>query len=118
MNDLNGQRADTPEQHTVEVDQLLDRARKAGTDAEREKLANEGLAMARNLTYDEGIVRASIQLGEICARANRNEEALQHYLLVEAKVKNKGSGAKILTVYRALGDIFLGEKVISYAGCY
>ena len=118
MNDLNGQRADTPEQHTVEVDQLLDRARKAGTDAEREKLANEGLAMARNLTYDEGIVRASIQLGEICARANRNEEALQHYLLVEAKLKNKGSGANLLTVYRALGDIFLREKLFSYACRY
>ncbi len=118
MNELNGQRADTPEQHTVEVDQLLDRARKAGTDAEREKLANEGLAMARNLTYDEGIVRASIQLGEICARANRNEEALQHYLLVEAKLKNKGSGANLLTVYRALGDIFLREKLFSYACRY
>ena len=54
---LYSQRADTPEQHTVEVDNLLERARKAGTDADRETLAKEGLSLARNISYDEGIVR-------------------------------------------------------------
>ncbi len=115
---LYSQRADTPEQHTVEVDNLLERARKAGTDAEREPLAKEGLSLARNISYDEGIVRAAIMLGDLCARANRNEEALQHYLLAEAKLQNKGSVDNLLIVYRALGDIFFREKLYSYACRY
>lgn len=96
----------------------MDRARNAGTDAERETLANEGLSIARNIPYDEGIVRASVLLGDLCARASRNEEALQHYLLAEAKLQNRGRVDQLLVVYRALGDIFLREKLYSYACRY
>ncbi len=97
---------------------MLDRAGKAGTDAEREKLAKEGLNLARTLSYNEGIIRAAMQLGDVCARANRTEEALQHYLLAEAKLENRGRTDQLLTVYRALGDIFLHEKLYSYAYRY
>ncbi|MCB0573724.1 MAG: hypothetical protein KDC61_04065, partial [Saprospiraceae bacterium] len=113
-----GQQADIPEQQTLEVDRLLERARTAKQDDEREQLANEGLSLARNMSYNNGIIAASMLLGEVCARNGRNEEALQHYLLAEAKLQNRGRVDQMLVVNRALGDIFLREKLYSYACRY
>ncbi|MCB0529852.1 MAG: hypothetical protein KDC65_15350, partial [Saprospiraceae bacterium] len=113
-----GQQADIPEQQTLEVDRLLERARTAKQDDERELLANEGLSLARNMSYNNGIIAASMLLGEVCARNGRNEEALQHYLLAEAKLQNRGRVDQMLVVNRALGDIFLREKKNSYACRY
>ncbi|MCB9355279.1 MAG: hypothetical protein H6575_11990 [Lewinellaceae bacterium] len=113
-----GQQADIPEQQTLEVDRLLERARTAKQDDERELLANEGLSLARNMSYNNGIIAASMLLGEVCARNGRNEEALQHYLLAEAKLQNRGRVDQMLVVNRALGDIFLREKLYSYACRY
>jgi class 3 adenylate cyclase len=104
------------EQGMFEADKLLEQAKKAGTDPEREELAVRSLSLARELTYNQGIVRASMLLGEICTRTGKTEAALQHYLEAESKLQS-GSPA-LLAVNRALGDIFFQEKLYSYARRY
>lgn len=118
INPLQSQRADNHDQNPVEADNLLQRARQAGTDKEREVLATQSLNLSRNLAYNDGIIGASILLGELCARYNRNEEALQHYLMAEAKLQKRGKSETLQNVYGALGDIFLREKLYSYACRY
>ena len=104
------------EQGMFEADKLLEQAKKAGADPEREELAARSLSLARELTYNQGIIRASMLLGEICTRTGKTEAALQHYLEAESKLQ-AGSPA-LLTVNRALGDIFFHEKLYSYARRY
>lgn len=115
---LQGQGLDDIERNTEEVDHLLDNAKSAQSDTQKEDLANQGLSRARSLRYDGGIARASILLGEICARSNRTAEALQHYLEAEAKVEAAGNNALLLAVRSALGDLFLKEKMFGAARRY
>ncbi len=110
---------DFPGHNTFEADNLLDRARQAGSDAERENFAKQSLDIASQLTYNDGIIRASILLGEICTRTGKTEEALQYYLQAEAKINATGGGGSALTtVYRALGDIFYKDKLYNHARHY
>ncbi|MBV6440806.1 MAG: hypothetical protein EPGJADBJ_02479 [Saprospiraceae bacterium] len=92
-----------------EADNLLDRARLAATDAERETLATESLKIARDLSYNDGVVRASIFLGEVCDRSGKTVAALQHFL--EAESKLQAGSPSMLVVNRTLGDIFFREKL-------
>lgn len=101
-----------------EVDQILDKARRSDGDTEREALINQGLATARTLRYDEGIARASVMLGEICARSGRTAAALQHYLEAEAKLEAAGKSPMLLAVRTALGDLFFREKLYGAARRY
>jgi adenylate cyclase len=116
FNHLYSQPTADSEQSTFEADNLLDKARQAGTDLEREELATRSLSMSRDLTYNQGIVRASILLGEVCTRSGKTEAALQHYLEAESKLQ---SGSPLLpTVNRALGDIFFQENLYKHAFRY
>ncbi len=112
------------EHSTVEVDNLMNNARNSPSDAEMYSLAGQSLAIARDLRYDGGIVRASILLAEVCVRTNRTEEALQHYLEAEEKLSPSGGNtavplllnkSSLLAVYSGLGDLFLQEKLYDNA---
>mgnify|MGYP000148817464 CR=1 FL=1 len=115
---LQAQALDDIERSTVDVDEILDRARRSDSDSECEELAQRSLAIARSLRYDGGIVRASILLGEIYTRIGRSEEALQHYLEAEAKLENSGNRPAQLAVKTAIGDLFFGEKLYAPAHRY
>ena len=101
-----------------EVDQILDKAKRSDGDTERETLINQGLATARALRYDAGIARASVMLGEMCARSGRTAAALQHYLEAEAKLEAEGNSTMLLAVRTALGDLFFREKLFGAARRY
>ena len=74
--------------------------------------------MARSLRYDGGIIRSSLLLGEVCARAGKTEQALQYYLEAEAKILSTGNRAAQLAVQNALGDLFFQEKLYTNARRY
>lgn len=112
------QPTDELEHSTVQVDNLLDKARHAPKDNEIESLANQSLSIARSLRYDGGIVRASILLGEVCARNGRTEDAMQHYLEAEDKVRSGNNKPMLPVIYRALGDLFFKEKLYANAHRY
>ncbi|GAB4487789.1 MAG: hypothetical protein OHK0019_03350 [Saprospiraceae bacterium] len=98
---------------TLEADILLDKARQSNADTERETLATESLRIARQLSYNDGVVRSSIFLGEVCTRLGKTEAALQHYLEAESKLQ-PGSPSLPL-VNRALGDIFWQGSLYRHA---
>jgi len=114
---LQSQGLDDIERNTEEVDTVLEKAKQANDDAEKERLATQSLSLARTLRYDGGIARASIVLGEVYARSGRTSEALQHYLEAEAKVSESNQPA-LLNIRTALGDIFFHEKLYSTARRY
>jgi len=115
---LNGQSLEEIERSTVEVDNILERARASDSDTEKERLATQTLNMARSLRYDGGIIRSSIVLGEVSARTGKTEQALQYYLEAEAKVISTGNKVAQLSVQTALGDLFLKEKLYANARRY
>ena len=118
FNCLKAQTLDDIERSTVEVDHILDRAKRTDSDSEREELAQHSLSIARSLRYDGGIVRASIVLGETYTRIGRTEEALQHFLEAEAKLETSGNRPAQLTVKTAIGDLFFREKLYAPAHRY
>lgn len=105
--------ADPSGHSTFEADKLLDRARQATDHAERESWASQSLKIARDLSYNDGIVRASIFLGDLCDKTGKTEAALQHYLEAESKLQPGSPSLPI--VNRALGDIFLRENLHKHA---
>lgn len=113
------------EHSTFEVDNLLNRARDAGSDIEIYSLANQSLAISRDLRYDGGIVRASVLLAQVCARTGRTQDALRHYLGAEEKLSPGSISAPVvldkpalLEVYSGLGDLFFREKLYDNARRY
>ncbi|MDO8365338.1 MAG: adenylate/guanylate cyclase domain-containing protein [Saprospiraceae bacterium] len=118
FNCLQAQVLDEFEQSTVEVEQILDRAKHSDSDTEREQLGQKSLSLARSLRYDGGIIRASIFLGETYTRIGRTEEALQHYLEAEAKLETSGNQPSQLAVKTAIGDLFFNEKLYAPAHRY
>ena len=106
------------EQTTVEIDNLLQQARQASSEPERDELAGRALLLARDIHYDGGVVRASILLGEKAMRQGKVEAALQHYLEAESKVPATGNQATLVTINTALGDLFFREKLYETARRY
>jgi class 3 adenylate cyclase/tetratricopeptide (TPR) repeat protein len=115
---LNSQSLEEIERSTVEVDNVLDRARASDSDTEKERLATQTLNIARSLRYDGGIIRSSMLLGEVSARAGKTEQALQYYLEAEAKVISTGNRVAQLSIQTALGDLFFKEKLYENARRY
>ncbi|MCC6281937.1 MAG: hypothetical protein IT262_15140 [Saprospiraceae bacterium] len=115
---MSGQSLEEIERSTFDVDNILERARASDSDSERERLATQTLTMARSLRYDGGIIRSSLLLGEVCARAGKTEQALQYYLEAEAKILSTGNRAAQLAVQNALGDLFFQEKLYTNARRY
>lgn len=109
---------DEIERNTVEVDEILEQAKRSHSDSQREDLANRSLSMARSLRYDGGIIRASILLGEVFVRTGRPQEALQYYLEAEAKLENAGNRTLQQNVKTAIGDLFFEEKLYASARRY
>lgn len=113
-----GQSPEEIERSTIEVDMLLDKAKLAQNDAEKQSLATQSLNMARSLHYDGGIIKSSLILGEIDVRKGKSEDALQHYLTAEAKVQSNGNNTRLLEIYKAIGDLFTREKLYANARRY
>lgn len=122
---LPAQAVEELEHSTAEVDNLLENARSTASDAEKYGLANQSLSIARDLRYDGGIIRASILMAEVCARSNRTEEALQHYLEAEERLQPGSTQAPLqlnksglVSVYTGLGDLFFKENLFDSARRY
>jgi len=118
FNALQAQIFDDVEQSIAEVDFLYDQAKRSGSGSERERLAQQSLAIARSLRYDSGVIQALVLLGEVYARSGRPQEALAHYLEAEAKLENTDNRPLQLAVKTALGDLFLSEKIYASAHRY
>lgn len=104
-------------QATIRVEQLLDQAAQAKDDATIERYSRHALALARENNYDGGEARASLLVGQVCARTGRSEEALR--LLLEAE--DKAPTANIVlqaSIAQALGDFFFQEKLYDSARRY
>ncbi len=113
------------EHSTAEVDNLLQNAASSLSDADIYATATKALSMARDLRFNNGIVRASILLAQVCMRSKRTEEALQHYLEAEEKLGSDYAATPLLlnkpallAVYKGLGDLFAGEKLYDNARRY
>lgn len=122
---LSAQDVEELEHSTAEVDNLFEKARGLRSDAEMYATANQSLAIARDLRYDGGVVRASILLAQVCVRTNKVEEALQHYLEAEEKLQPGETQAPLLlnksaliTVYLGLGDLFFQQNLYDSARRY
>ena len=122
---LQAQGVEELEHSTVEVESLLENARNTPLDADIYVLATQALNIARDLRYDNGIIRASILVAQVCARTDRTEEALQHYLEAEEKLRPGGTSMPLLlnkpallAVYTGLGDLFTHEKLFDNAYRY
>lgn len=115
---LKAQGLEDVERSTVDVDRILDQAKRSDSDSEREELALQCIAMSRSLRYEGGIVAASTLLGETYARSGRTEEALQYYLEAEAKLEASGNRPAQLAVKTAIGDLFFQEKLYAPAHRY
>ena len=112
---MSSQNPEEIERSTVEVDNILDRARIVAGDLEKERLANQALKIANDLHYDGGAMRSLIILGEIAGRANDATRALQYYLEAEAKILNTGNSPAQAIAQTTLGDFFFKEKLYSNA---
>ena len=112
---LRSQTAEEREHATFEVDQLMEQAQRATSDSEKSELATRSLSLARELQYKGGIIRAAVLLGEVSARAGKAETALQYFLEAESKLQSTGNTVALLTVYRALGDLFFQDKLLNHA---
>ncbi|MCC7244360.1 MAG: hypothetical protein IT269_01660 [Saprospiraceae bacterium] len=106
------------ERTMIEVDDMLETAQKTGDKTQSEKFALQSLNMARSQRYDGGIIRADLFLGDLYAKAERNEEALQLYLEAESKVQNTLNRPAKLAVNTALGNLFFKEKLYGPARRY
>ncbi|MCS7036082.1 MAG: adenylate/guanylate cyclase domain-containing protein [Saprospiraceae bacterium] len=114
---LSAQVLDDLEYSVAQVEELLDRARAARSDAERYQLADLALSIARDLRYDGGIARAYLIMAQVRAQNGRPEEALQFFLEAEEKLTPTertpppvSDRAVLREVYTGIGDLFFREK--------
>ena len=115
---LHGQETKQAVHTNAEVDYLLQQIQQSHSAKDSGLLAKQGLDLARTLRYDDGVVRSSIILGEVNARAYKNEEALQNYLEAESKASAAKSKQVLIQIYSALGDLFFREKMFYHARRY
>ncbi len=116
---LNAQPSDYGELEAAfnQVETLLDQVNRATSDAEIERLARNALSVAQRARYESGAARSLLQIGRVCARTARTEEALR--CLLEAENRTDKSNTILLTdVYYALGDLFYQEKLYESARQY
>lgn len=118
---LTAQNTEDFERTLFEVDGLLERAENNRSDTERETLAKQSLLLAQNIRYEGGMVRAYLVLGDVCERNNRMEEALDHYLRAEEKLKFNNqieNPALLAATQQKLGNLFFHEKLYVNARRY
>ncbi|MBK8556371.1 MAG: hypothetical protein IPL65_11660 [Lewinellaceae bacterium] len=113
-----GQSAEEIENSTVLVEDLLYKAEKAESLAQKADFLGQGLTIARSLRYDGGIIRGSMMLGRVMLDMGNTEEALQHYLEAESKAQSTGNKTALCRANEALGDLFFKEKLNGTARQY
>ena len=99
------------------IDQLLEQARRANSDVEKERLASQCLTMSlgSNSRTESGIVQAYIILGEVCARNGRIEKSLSNYLEAENRSIANNTIQYLPLIYTGIGDLFFGQKLYENA---
>ncbi len=114
---LSAQVPEELEYSVAQIEELLERAKRVQSDAERYQLAELALAIARDLRYEGGIARAYLLMAQVRARHGRAEEALQFFLEAEEKLTPTErtpppvSDRRVLQeVYMGIGDLFFREK--------
>ncbi len=119
------QTLDELEYSVAQVEELLECARAARSDAERYQLAELALAIGRDLRYDGGIARAYLLMAQVRARNGKPEEALQFFLEAEEKLTPTertpppvSDRAVLCEVYTGIGDLFFREKDYANARRY
>lgn len=115
---LSAQGIEDLEQNTLDVDRKLEQARQENSLDERYALAQQSLAIAKELRYEGGIARASMLLGEVANQKGLIDEALQHYLLAENKFENLRNSKQLLLVEKAIGDLFFNQNLYEPANRY
>lgn len=115
---LYSQGTEEHEQSGYQADQLLEAARKAGDFSEKTELGLRSLTLSRETRHNGGIIRSALFLGKLNADAGHAEAALQYFLEAESKLSAVGSVPLQLSVYRALADLFLAEKLYGAARRY
>ncbi|MCS6928795.1 MAG: tetratricopeptide repeat protein [Saprospiraceae bacterium] len=114
---LAAQVLDDIEYSVAQVEELLDQATQARSDAERYQMAELALTIARDLRFDGGMARAYLIMGQVRARHGHPEEALQFLLEAEEKLTPTERTPSLVSnrralqeVYTSIGDIFFQEK--------
>jgi class 3 adenylate cyclase len=98
------------------IDQILEQARRADSDVEKEHLANQCLKMSLGASrIESGIVQANIILGEVASRAGRIEKALSHFLEAENRAIAGKNLQFLPVIYAAMGDLFYSQKLYENA---
>jgi adenylate cyclase len=98
------------------VDQLLDQARRADSDVEKERLAKECIRMSLGSSRTEsGIVQAHILLGEVYTRSGRIELALSNFIEAENRVVTSGTTQYLPMIYAGVGDLYFTQKLYDNA---
>jgi len=118
---LRAQNTEDFERTLFEVDGLLERAENSRSEAERETLAKQSLVLSQGIRYEGGMVRAYLLLGDVCERDNRIEEALDHFLRAEGKLRYNAqidNPALLEATQQKLGDLFFQEKLYVNARRY
>jgi adenylate cyclase len=106
------------DQQLAQIDEMLIEAEQSDSDTQREQLANQCLARARSVRYESGMIKASLLLGEVCARTGRSEKALRHYLEAENRSINNKNLAFLPNVYRVMGNLFFEQRMYAQARRY
>jgi adenylate cyclase len=98
-----------------QVSELIEQMDKSDSDPEREVLASLVLELSKSVRYEQGVVRSSLMLGQICTRAGRDEKALRHLLEAEDRASSGNSEVYLPEIYRTMGDLFMGEQLYENA---
>ncbi len=98
------------------IDQLLEQARRADSDVEKERLANQCISMSLGSSRTEsGIVQAHVLLGEVYARSGRVEKSLSNYLEAENRSVASGTTQYLPMVYSGIGDLYFSQRLYDNA---
>ncbi len=101
------------------IDQLLEQARRADSDVEKERLANQCISMSLGTSRTEGgIVQAHVLLGEVYARSGRIEKSLSNYLEAENRSVASGTTQYLPMIYAGIGDLYFSQRLYDNAKAF
>lgn len=97
-----------------QVDELLDHARYADSDTEKERLALTAFEMAHKSGYKTGVLKSSLILGRVAVASGQYKKAMGHFLEAESKARQVDT-KQLPMIHRALGDLFFQQKLYANA---
>ena len=106
------------ENSTFLIEEYLQAAESSDRSSEIVEKASQALAIAQDINYVGGIMRACLLLGNESAANRDTKKALQYYLEAESKALATENKNMLGKVYRKMGDMFALEKLYSTARGY